>query len=109
MVLYYTHMVKNETNASSTPNHQPKEAALTLSSLFSRFPSSIINLPSMAGKVAARKVLFGECSRYAVAPVHSRFGSVQWFVWDAEEDALTGLPKVIRQEDSLKGAVSGYF
>lgn len=57
------------------------------------------NDPSRAGQLAGRKRIFGERSRYAVAPVHSRVNPyVEWFVWDAEYlDEITGLPAVIRQ------------
>lgn len=65
-----------------------------------------------AGELAGKKFLFGFCSRYAVAPVHTRFDQVQWFVWDAElitcSDYLNGLrPPVIRQSDSFEHAVAG--
>lgn len=57
------------------------------------------NNPNLAGQLAAKKVLFGGCSRYAIAPVHTRFDAVEWFVWDAETiDPLTGHPDVIAQE-----------
>lgn len=61
-----------------------------------------------AGQLAGPKESFGPFHRYAVAPVHSRFGGVHWFVWDAEqEDEVTGGPKVIRIEDSKKKALDG--
>lgn len=63
-----------------------------------------------AGQIAKRKALFGDCSRYAVAPVHTRFDAVQWFVWDADNmDALTGKPSVIRQEDSLEAVMRDFM
>ena len=70
----------------------------------------IQNDTSKAGQIAKRKTLFGDCSRYAVAPVHSRLGALQWFVWDADNtDALTGNPAVIRQEDSLEAAMRDFM
>ena len=67
------------------------------------------NDPAKAGQLAARKRTFGDFSRYAVAPVHTRFDAVQWFVWDAMspwQDG-TGLPAVIRQAVSLDEAMRG--
>jgi len=76
----------------------------------SRFPAEIINDSSKRGELAAPKVLFGEYSRYAIAPIHTRFGSIVWFVWDAET-AYDGLnaAEVIRQENSFEEAVVGLF
>lgn len=66
------------------------------------------NDPAKAGCLAARKVTFGELSRYAVAPVHTRFDAVQWFVWDVEQlDPSTELPAIIRQADDLQTALAG--
>ena len=72
------------------------------------FDSTIKNDPSRAGSLAARKRLFGAFCRYAVAPVHTRFDAVEWFVWDAEvTDPETGLAAVIRQAATLEEAVRG--
>lgn len=70
------------------------------------FKSTYRNDPAKAGQLAARKRLFGDCSRYAVAPIHTRFDAVQWFVWDAEH-IDDGRPGVIRQADTLENAVHG--
>lgn len=68
----------------------------------------IRNNPARKGELAAPKRLFGEYSRYAVAPVHTRFDRVQWFVWDADEiDPVTNGPAVIRQEDTEAEAIAG--
>ena len=73
-----------------------------------KFKNAYANDPSRKGELAARKQLFGDCSRYAVAPVHTRFNAVQWFVWDAEiACADTGLPEVIRQAETLAQALAG--
>ena len=73
-----------------------------------KFKSSYANNPTRKGELAARKQLFGDCSRYAVAPVHTRFDVVQWFVWDAETTCReTGLPEVIRQAETLAEALHG--
>lgn len=73
-----------------------------------KFKSSYVNDPSRKGELAAPKQLFGDCSRYAVAPVHTRFDAVQWFVWDAEITCPeTGMPEVIRQADTLAEALQG--
>ena len=67
-----------------------------------------VNNPKLAGQVAGNRELFGECSRYAVYPVHTRFDAVQWFVADAEViDQKTGLPSIIRQAESRESAVEG--
>jgi hypothetical protein len=65
------------------------------------------NDPSLKGSLAGRKVLFGGWSRYAVAPVHTRFGSVEWFVWDAELPDDSGRPEVIRQAPTFDEAIRG--
>lgn len=70
--------------------------------------SKIINNPSLAGSPAKKKEFFGENSRYAVAPVHTRFDAVEWFVWDAEHPNATLLgAEVIRQEPTKELAISG--
>lgn len=70
--------------------------------------SSFVNNPNLAGQKAGNPELFGECSRYAVYPVHTRFDAVQWFVADAELlDELTKMPSIIRQADSREAAVKG--
>ena len=66
----------------------------------------IQNDPARKGQLAAPKRLFGEYSRYAVAPVFTRFDRVQWFVWDAHTDDQ-GFPAVIRQEDTEDEALRG--
>lgn len=48
------------------------------------FDSTIRNDPSRQGSLAARKRLFGDFCRFAVAPVHTRF-----------EDAMRGLEEGI--------------
>ena len=67
------------------------------------------NNPAQKGQLASRKVCFGDCSRYAVAAVHTRFEAVEWFVWDAEHPDATPeqMAVVIRQEPSLEEAVRG--
>lgn len=71
------------------------------------FKAEYKNNPSMRGMLADRKRLFGGYSRYAVAPVHTRFDAVQWFVWDAEAVDGNGMPSVIRQEATLQDALRG--
>lgn len=72
------------------------------------FSSLIRNNPAMKGSLAARKQFFGEFGRYAVAPVHTRFDAVEWFVWDAHHP-LSDLnhAEVIRQADTLDDAIKG--
>jgi len=66
------------------------------------------NDPSRKGQLAARKRLFGDYHRYAVAPVHTRFDAVEWFVWDAEAYSPEGItPAVIRQASSEEEAIAG--
>ena len=65
------------------------------------------NNPNLKGSFAGPKVLFGDFSRYAVAPVHTRFDAVEWFVWDAHRLDDAGLPEVIRQAESFGDAVLG--
>ncbi len=81
-----------------------------------RFPTTIANDPARKGELAADKKLFGPRNnpyRYAVAPVHSRFDSVSWFVWDAESpgddyDPVMGWsPAIIRIAATYDEAVAG--
>ena len=51
---------------------------------------------------------FGEFSRYRLDAFQTRFGTVEYFVLDAERiDALTGLPAVIRQAATAEEATAG--
>ena len=64
------------------------------------------NDPKRAGQLAAARELFGPYHRYSIAPVHSRFGELIWFVWDSEiKDEVTGASAVIRQEPSREAAL----
>ena len=86
-------------DATETTHPQPEAPAMS---------KSPRNDPSKAGALAGRKVLFGDYSRFAVAPVHTRSDAVEWFVWDAYvTDEVTGLPAVVRQESTREAAVSG--
>ena len=72
---------------------------------FSSVPS---NNPMLRGSLAAPKQFFGEFRRYAVAPVHTRFDAVEWFVWDAEHPLSTmQRAEVIRQAATLDEALRG--
>lgn len=72
---------------------------------FSKLPA---NNPSLKGQPAARKQFFGPRDRYAVAPVHTRFDALEWFVWDAEHSLSdTSHAEVIRQAASLEEALKG--
>ena len=66
------------------------------------------NNPALRGSLAAPKQRFGDSGRYAVAPVHTRFDAVEWFVWDAEHP-LSDLrhAEVIRQATTLDEALRG--
>jgi hypothetical protein len=72
-----------------------------------KFPVPDKNNPNLASKLASDKVLFGECSRYALFAVHTRFDAVQWVVADAESPDHTGLPRIVRQADTPEQAVAG--
>lgn len=66
------------------------------------------NNPLRAGELAAKRQFFGGYSRYAIAPVHTRFDDVEWFVWDAEVvDPVTGYSSVIRQSQTKEEAMAG--
>lgn len=72
--------------------------------------NAIRNDPRFAGALAGPKRIFGECSRYAVAAIHTRFDAVAYMVWDAERaDDVTGRAAVIRQAASEAEAVAGLF
>jgi hypothetical protein len=73
-----------------------------------KFKTSYANDPARKGQLAAKKQLFGESNRYAVAPLHTRFDAVEWFVWDADVYADSdGTPAVIRQEATLAEGIDG--
>lgn len=77
-------------------------------SMLVSFPKLPANDPALKGKLAARKQLFGEFHRYAVAPIHSRFGTALiWFVWDAHMADENGDPAIIRQDNTLEKAIAG--
>ena len=71
------------------------------------FPKLPANDPALKGNLAARKQLFGDFKRYAVAPLHTRFDAITWFVWDADVADENGDPAVIRQADTLEEAIAG--
>ncbi len=72
------------------------------------FAASYTNNPSLKGSLAAPKQRFGEAGRYAVAPIHTRFDEVEWFVWDAEHPASSiSRAEVIRQAPTLEEALRG--
>ena len=64
------------------------------------------NDPNKRGSCAAPKLRFGDYGRYAIAPVHTRFRDIQWFVWDAHVEDR-GLAAVIRQAPTLVEALAG--
>ena len=73
----------------------------------------IANKPELKGTLAARKELHGPLSRFAIAPLHTRFEAVQWFVWDANILDDTGHAEAIGQFDDetearayLRGLIS---
>ena len=69
---------------------------------------TIANNPSLKGSLAAPKKYFGENGRFAVAPVHTRFDAVEWFVWDAEHSASDMThAEIIRQSHSREEALAG--
>jgi len=69
------------------------------------FSADVENNPLLAGQPAQAKQYFGDASRYAIAPVHTRFDKVQWFIWDAANcDPITG--SVIGQFDYLSAALT---
>lgn len=51
---------------------------------------------------------FGEFSRYRLDAFQTRFGTVEWMVFDAEvTDPVTGGPACIRQANSMEEAKAG--
>ena len=73
-----------------------------------KFFVSYPNFPQCSGSLAAPKQFFGDHSRFAVAPVHTRFDAVEWFVWDAEHPLSTlQRAEVIRQAATLDEAIAG--
>lgn len=72
------------------------------------FPTDISNDPMLRGSTAAPKQRFGDYGRFAVAPIHTRFDTIEWLVWDAEiTDDATGLAAIIRQAGTMDAALRG--
>lgn len=70
--------------------------------------TAIVNNPKMAGSYAGKREFFGEYDRYAIAPVHTRFDAVQWFVWDAmHQNSNMNRAEVIRQAATREEAIAG--
>jgi len=70
--------------------------------------TALRNNPAKAGQLAGKRQFFGGYSRYCIAPVHTRFAAVEWFVWDAEViDPVTKLSEVIRQSPTKEQALEG--
>lgn len=70
---------------------------------FSTFPA---NNPALKGQLAARKQFF-DGYRFAVAPIHTRFDALEWFVWDANVTDKEGRAEVVRQAATLQEALRG--
>ncbi len=69
---------------------------------------TITNNPTNAGSRASPKERFGDYGRYAVAPIHTRFDAVEWFVWDADHpNSDMTKAEVIRQEPTKEAAMAG--
>ena len=71
-------------------------------------PASLVNVHALKGERATHKLFCGKSRRYAVAPIHTRFDALEWFVWDAEHP-LSDLnhAEVIRQAETLEEALRG--
>ncbi len=73
------------------------------------FPLLPANDPALRGQLAAEMQYFGEANRYAVAPLHTRFDAITWFVWDSQHRLSTqDWHEVIRQADTLDEALRGF-
>ena len=70
---------------------------------FSTLPA---NNPALKGQLAARKQFF-DGYRFAVAPIHTRFDALEWFVWDANVTDKEGRAEVVRQAATLQEALRG--
>lgn len=65
------------------------------------------NDPARKGQLASRrKAFFGDNFRFALYPVHTRFGAVEWFVTDCDVDD-NGRPGIIRQSERWQDALYG--
>lgn len=49
----------------------------------------------------------GRQRRYRVAPIHTRFGSIEWMVWDTTAENPAGFYPLIRQAATRDEAVGG--
>ena len=69
--------------------------------------TTIENDPNRAGQYAGQPEPYGAFGRYRVAPIHTRFNRVGWFVWDAERPDDSGKPTIIREEWTREAAIAG--
>ena len=69
--------------------------------------AEVNNNPALKGQLAAKPERLGAFWRYQIAPVHTRFDAVEWFVWDADLTDDQGFATVIRQEASRDAALDG--
>ena len=52
--------------------------------------------------------IFGDLSRYRVEECRTRFGTIEWMVFDAEiTDEITNRPACIRQASTRADAIDG--
>ena len=47
------------------------------------------NNPALKGTLAGKKLIFGPHSRFAIAPMHTRFDAIAWAVYDAQSEGAT--------------------
>ena len=47
------------------------------------------NNPALKGTLAGKKLLFGPHSRFAIAPIHTRFDAIAWAIYDAQSEGAT--------------------
>ncbi len=67
-------------------------------------------MSSTSFAILARSPIFGSASRYRMERIRDRFGSLVWFVFDAETPDPTGdeyTPGIVRQESDLSAALRG--
>lgn len=108
-----THLLRIGINCVLYPHGKKQRrgnsaSALALGGSYAFVPCHHQNDPARKGELATRKQFFGENRRYAVAPIHTRFDALEWFVWDAEHP-LSDLnhAEVIRQAETLEEALRG--
>ena len=72
--------------------------------------ANVKNNPAKVGRLAAKRIKFGESNRYSVAPIHTRSELVEWAIWDEKHpEGSKYTPVKIRKSDTLVEAIKPFM